>query len=181
MFWVVHSCNIIFLFVPQIYVQHRNTLMHPICEARLEQCLNAFHDFYLHTWIVLMFFFFSSSSRPFYVEPRNIVDDDPQERVSAEAAILNSRVHYYSRLTGSSDRLLVSQLINQLHGTTLECLGWLKTPNLPLQVLCIIWIKFACGGERKKNKNLAEQVGNKHALVCFSVDFPPHCLSSGYL
>uniref|UniRef100_A0A3Q3EYL7 Neutral amino acid transporter 9 n=1 Tax=Labrus bergylta TaxID=56723 RepID=A0A3Q3EYL7_9LABR len=37
----------------------------------------------------------------FHVEPRNIVDDDPQERVSAEAAILNSRVHYYSRLTGS--------------------------------------------------------------------------------
>ncbi|KAM7369450.1 hypothetical protein PAMP_013717 [Pampus punctatissimus] len=44
--------------------------------------------------------------RPFYVEPRNIVGDDPQERVSAEAAILNSRVHYYSKLTGSSDRLL---------------------------------------------------------------------------
>ncbi|KAG8011009.1 Sodium-coupled neutral amino acid transporter 9, partial [Nibea albiflora] len=43
---------------------------------------------------------------PFHVEPRNIVDDDPQERVSAEAAILNSRVHYYSRLTNSSDRLL---------------------------------------------------------------------------
>uniref|UniRef100_A0A3Q3FFD5 Neutral amino acid transporter 9 n=1 Tax=Labrus bergylta TaxID=56723 RepID=A0A3Q3FFD5_9LABR len=46
------------------------------------------------------------NKRPFHVEPRNIVDDDPQERVSAEAAILNSRVHYYSRLTGSSDRLL---------------------------------------------------------------------------
>ncbi|XP_041825461.1 sodium-coupled neutral amino acid transporter 9 [Melanotaenia boesemani] len=44
--------------------------------------------------------------RPFHVEPRNIVDDDPQERVSAEAAILNSRLHYYSRLTGSSDRVL---------------------------------------------------------------------------
>uniref|UniRef100_A0A674PJD5 Neutral amino acid transporter 9 n=1 Tax=Takifugu rubripes TaxID=31033 RepID=A0A674PJD5_TAKRU len=44
--------------------------------------------------------------RPFHVEPRNIVDDAQQERVSAEAAILNSRVHYYSRLTGSSDRLL---------------------------------------------------------------------------
>uniref|UniRef100_A0A8C4IF98 Neutral amino acid transporter 9 n=1 Tax=Dicentrarchus labrax TaxID=13489 RepID=A0A8C4IF98_DICLA len=43
---------------------------------------------------------------PFHVEPKNIVEDDPQERVSAEAAILNSRVHYYSRLTGSSDRLL---------------------------------------------------------------------------
>nr|XP_057920579.1 neutral amino acid transporter 9 isoform X1 [Doryrhamphus excisus] len=46
------------------------------------------------------------AKRPFHVEPRNIVDDDPQERVSAEAAILNSRVHYYSKLTGSSDRLL---------------------------------------------------------------------------
>ncbi|XP_074545776.1 neutral amino acid transporter 9 isoform X1 [Halichoeres trimaculatus] len=46
------------------------------------------------------------NKRPFHVEPRNIVDDDPQERVSAEAAILNSRVHYYGRLTGSSDRLL---------------------------------------------------------------------------
>ncbi|TMS07964.1 neutral amino acid transporter 9 isoform X2 [Larimichthys crocea] len=46
------------------------------------------------------------AKRPFHVEPRNIVDDDPQERVSAEAAILNSRVHYYGRLTNSSDRLL---------------------------------------------------------------------------
>ncbi|XP_037548373.1 sodium-coupled neutral amino acid transporter 9 [Nematolebias whitei] len=44
--------------------------------------------------------------RPFHVEPRNIVEDDPQERISARAAILNSRLHYYSRLTGSSDRLL---------------------------------------------------------------------------
>ncbi|XP_061657845.1 neutral amino acid transporter 9 isoform X2 [Syngnathoides biaculeatus] len=46
------------------------------------------------------------AKRPFHVEPRNIVDDEPQERVSAEAAILNSRVQYYSKLTGSSDRLL---------------------------------------------------------------------------
>ncbi|XP_076020287.1 neutral amino acid transporter 9 [Genypterus blacodes] len=44
--------------------------------------------------------------RPFHVEHRNIVEAVPQERVSAEAAILNSRVHYYGRLTGSSDRLL---------------------------------------------------------------------------
>lgn len=45
--------------------------------------------------------------RPFHVEPRNIVEDSSaQERVSAEAAVLSSRVHYYSRLTGSSDRLL---------------------------------------------------------------------------
>uniref|UniRef100_A0A8C4NYL6 Neutral amino acid transporter 9 n=1 Tax=Dicentrarchus labrax TaxID=13489 RepID=A0A8C4NYL6_DICLA len=49
---------------------------------------------------------FSFLTVPFHVEPKNIVEDDPQERVSAEAAILNSRVHYYSRLTGSSDRLL---------------------------------------------------------------------------
>lgn len=48
----------------------------------------------------------AKTKRPFHVEPRNIVGDDPQERVSAEAAILNSRVHYYSKLTGSSDRLL---------------------------------------------------------------------------
>lgn len=43
------------------------------------------------------------------MEPRNIVDDELQERVSAEAAILNSRLHYYGRLAGSSgsDRLLV--------------------------------------------------------------------------
>ncbi|XP_063067378.1 neutral amino acid transporter 9 [Engraulis encrasicolus] len=44
--------------------------------------------------------------RPFYVEPRNIVDDATPERVSSEAAILSSRIHYYGRLTGSSDRLL---------------------------------------------------------------------------
>lgn len=44
--------------------------------------------------------------RPFHVEPRNIVGEDPQERVSAEAAILNSRLHYYGKLTGSCDRLL---------------------------------------------------------------------------
>ncbi|XP_036384941.1 sodium-coupled neutral amino acid transporter 9 isoform X1 [Megalops cyprinoides] len=47
------------------------------------------------------------SKRPFHVEPRNIVEEDAQERVSAEASVMNSRVHYYSRLTGSSDRLLV--------------------------------------------------------------------------
>lgn len=41
------------------------------------------------------------------MEPRNIVGEDLQEHVSAEAAVLNSRVHYYGRLAGSSDRLLV--------------------------------------------------------------------------
>ncbi|XP_062410580.1 neutral amino acid transporter 9 [Sardina pilchardus] len=43
--------------------------------------------------------------RPFHVEPKNIVDDGT-ERVSSEASILSSRIHYYGRLTGSSDRLL---------------------------------------------------------------------------
>ncbi|KAI1905344.1 hypothetical protein AGOR_G00015140 [Albula goreensis] len=46
------------------------------------------------------------SKRPFHVEPRNIVED-ASERVSAEASVMSSRVQYYSRLTGSSDRLLV--------------------------------------------------------------------------
>uniref|UniRef100_A0A8C7LAU2 Neutral amino acid transporter 9 n=1 Tax=Oncorhynchus kisutch TaxID=8019 RepID=A0A8C7LAU2_ONCKI len=44
--------------------------------------------------------------RPFHVEHRNIVENEPSERVSAEASVLSSRVHYYSRLTASSDRLL---------------------------------------------------------------------------
>uniref|UniRef100_A0AAY4DUX8 Neutral amino acid transporter 9 n=1 Tax=Denticeps clupeoides TaxID=299321 RepID=A0AAY4DUX8_9TELE len=44
--------------------------------------------------------------RPFHVEPRNIVDEASQGRVSAEASALSSRVHYYGRLTASSDRLL---------------------------------------------------------------------------
>ncbi|KAG2466766.1 S38A9 protein, partial [Polypterus senegalus] len=47
------------------------------------------------------------SKRPFHVEPRNIVEEDAQERVSAAAAVMNSRMQYYSRLTGSSDRLLI--------------------------------------------------------------------------
>uniref|UniRef100_A0A8B9RLD6 Neutral amino acid transporter 9 n=1 Tax=Astyanax mexicanus TaxID=7994 RepID=A0A8B9RLD6_ASTMX len=46
-------------------------------------------------------------SVPFHVEPKNIVEDSAQERVSSEASALNSRVHYYGRLTASSDRLLV--------------------------------------------------------------------------
>ncbi|XP_062870210.1 neutral amino acid transporter 9 [Trichomycterus rosablanca] len=50
--------------------------------------------------------FDSKLRRPFHVEPRNIVEDLAQERVSAEASALNSRVHYYGRLTASSDRLL---------------------------------------------------------------------------
>lgn len=49
----------------------------------------------------------SRQRRPFHVEPKNIVGEDVQERVSAEASVLNSRVHYYGRLTASSDRLLV--------------------------------------------------------------------------
>ncbi|KAK3522139.1 hypothetical protein QTP70_026956 [Hemibagrus guttatus] len=48
----------------------------------------------------------SRQRRPFHVEPKNIVEDSAQERVSAEASVLNSRVHYYGRLTASSDRLL---------------------------------------------------------------------------
>ncbi|KAF3848723.1 hypothetical protein F7725_015220 [Dissostichus mawsoni] len=65
------------------------------------------------------------AKRPFYVEPRNIVGDVPQERVSAEAAILNSRVHYYSRLTASSDRLLICYMEhNDGHIYTQHTLGY---------------------------------------------------------
>uniref|UniRef100_A0AAX7UUT7 Neutral amino acid transporter 9 n=1 Tax=Astatotilapia calliptera TaxID=8154 RepID=A0AAX7UUT7_ASTCA len=46
------------------------------------------------------------TKRPFHVERKNIINDGPQETVSAEAAVLNSRLHYYSRLMGSSDRQL---------------------------------------------------------------------------
>uniref|UniRef100_A0A673XNX9 Neutral amino acid transporter 9 n=1 Tax=Salmo trutta TaxID=8032 RepID=A0A673XNX9_SALTR len=35
-----------------------------------------------------------------------LLENDPSERVSAEASVLSSRVHYYSRLTAASDRLL---------------------------------------------------------------------------
>ncbi|XP_046873216.1 sodium-coupled neutral amino acid transporter 9 isoform X3 [Hypomesus transpacificus] len=48
----------------------------------------------------------SRAKRPFHVEPRNIVENTPQERVTSEASVLSSRVHYYSKLTASSDRLL---------------------------------------------------------------------------
>lgn len=44
------------------------------------------------------------------MERKNIINDGPQETVSAEAAVLNSRLHYYSRLMGSSDRQLVSRV-----------------------------------------------------------------------
>lgn len=109
--------------------------------------VNSFN--FLHNWIINFYniilwettLIFFASFRPFHVEPRNIVDD-PQERVSAEAAILNSRVHYYSRLTGSSDRLLVSQITIQLHVTA--------NLNLDLYLQCCYFIKIATAFTGKK-------------------------------
>lgn len=54
------------------------------------------------------------SRRPFHVEPRNIIEDSALEQVSAEASALNSRVHYYGRLSASSDRLLVIYVLFSL-------------------------------------------------------------------
>ncbi|CAF90675.1 unnamed protein product, partial [Tetraodon nigroviridis] len=80
------------------------------------------------------------SSRPFHVERRNIVDEDLQERVSAEAAILNSRLHYYGRLTGSSDRLLVP-----------------LTPSHPVRrrstSTCPLGTAFKVGGSEASSRN----------------------------
>lgn len=62
-------------------------------------------------WIKEYYIIFIDFLRPFHVEPKNIIDDSAQEKISAEAAVLNSRLHYYSRLTGSSDRLLVGRVV----------------------------------------------------------------------
>lgn len=48
------------------------------------------------------------SSRPFYVEPTNIVSiSDVIQRVSDRASAMNKRIHYYSRLTAPADKALV--------------------------------------------------------------------------
>uniref|UniRef100_A0A8D0GQ98 Neutral amino acid transporter 9 n=1 Tax=Sphenodon punctatus TaxID=8508 RepID=A0A8D0GQ98_SPHPU len=50
-----------------------------------------------------------SSHRPFHVEPTNIVSvNDDMQRVTDEAAAMNKRIHYYSRLTSPSDRALMA-------------------------------------------------------------------------
>lgn len=47
-------------------------------------------------------------SRPFYIEPTNIVSvNDVIQRVSDHASAMNKRIHYYSRLTAPADRALV--------------------------------------------------------------------------
>ncbi|ELW65685.1 Putative sodium-coupled neutral amino acid transporter 9 [Tupaia chinensis] len=46
-------------------------------------------------------------SRPFYIEPTNIVNvNDVIQRVSDHASAMNKRIHYYSRLTTPADKAL---------------------------------------------------------------------------
>uniref|UniRef100_A0A8C2QXS8 Neutral amino acid transporter 9 n=1 Tax=Capra hircus TaxID=9925 RepID=A0A8C2QXS8_CAPHI len=48
-------------------------------------------------------------SRPFYIEPTNIVNvNDVIQRVSDHASAMNKRIHYYSRLTAPADRALIA-------------------------------------------------------------------------
>ncbi|XP_066887081.1 neutral amino acid transporter 9 isoform X4 [Kogia breviceps] len=48
-------------------------------------------------------------SRPFYIEPTNIVNvNDVIQRVSDHASAMNKRIHYYSRLTAPADKALVA-------------------------------------------------------------------------
>ncbi|XP_057396665.1 neutral amino acid transporter 9 isoform X2 [Balaenoptera acutorostrata] len=48
-------------------------------------------------------------SRPFYIEPTNIVSvNDVIQRVSDHASAMNKRIHYYSRLTAPADKALVA-------------------------------------------------------------------------
>lgn len=47
-------------------------------------------------------------SRPFYIEPTNIVNvNDVIQRVSDHASAMNKRIHYYSRLSTPADKALV--------------------------------------------------------------------------
>ncbi|XP_007942371.1 sodium-coupled neutral amino acid transporter 9 [Orycteropus afer afer] len=49
------------------------------------------------------------SKRPFYIEPTNIVNvNDAIQRVSDHASAMNKRIHYYSRLTASTDKALIA-------------------------------------------------------------------------
>uniref|UniRef100_UPI00398EEF00 neutral amino acid transporter 9 isoform X2 n=1 Tax=Pristiophorus japonicus TaxID=55135 RepID=UPI00398EEF00 len=49
----------------------------------------------------------SNSRRPFYVRPRNLHGEtDQQERVTAEASAMNSRIQYYSKLTTTHKTLV---------------------------------------------------------------------------
>nr|XP_015096213.1 sodium-coupled neutral amino acid transporter 9 isoform X2 [Vicugna pacos] len=48
-------------------------------------------------------------SRPFHIEPTNIVNvNDVIQRVSDHASALNKRIHYYSRLTAPADKALIA-------------------------------------------------------------------------
>lgn len=59
-------------------------------------------------WLNILCQVYIPFSRPFYIEPTNIVNvNDVIQRVSDHASAMNKRIHYYSRLTAPADKALV--------------------------------------------------------------------------
>ncbi|XP_034870331.1 neutral amino acid transporter 9 isoform X2 [Mirounga angustirostris] len=60
-------------------------------------------------WLNVLCQVYIPFSRPFYIEPTNIVSvNDVIQRVSDHASAMNKRIHYYSRLTAPADKALIA-------------------------------------------------------------------------
>ncbi|KAM5259779.1 neutral amino acid transporter 9 isoform 2-T4 [Hipposideros larvatus] len=60
-------------------------------------------------WLNVLCQVYIPFSRPFCIEPTNIVNvNDVIQRVSDHASAMNKRIHYYSRLTAPADKALVA-------------------------------------------------------------------------
>ncbi|XP_045650283.1 sodium-coupled neutral amino acid transporter 9 isoform X2 [Ursus americanus] len=60
-------------------------------------------------WLNVLCQVYIPFSRPFYIEPTNIVNvNDVIQRVSDHASAMNKRIHYYSRLTAPADKALIA-------------------------------------------------------------------------
>ncbi|KAK2502894.1 hypothetical protein MC885_010763 [Smutsia gigantea] len=60
-------------------------------------------------WLNILCQVYIPFSRPFYIEPTNIVNvNDVIQRVSDHAAAMNKRIHYYSRLSAPADKALIA-------------------------------------------------------------------------
>ncbi|XP_025748172.1 neutral amino acid transporter 9 isoform X2 [Callorhinus ursinus] len=60
-------------------------------------------------WLNVLCQVYIPFSRPFYIEPTNIINvNDVIQRVSDHASAMNKRIHYYSRLTAPADKALIA-------------------------------------------------------------------------
>ncbi|XP_029798110.1 sodium-coupled neutral amino acid transporter 9 isoform X2 [Suricata suricatta] len=60
-------------------------------------------------WLNVLCQVYIPFSRPFYIEPTNIVNvNNVIQRVSDHASAMNKRIHYYSRLTTPADKALIA-------------------------------------------------------------------------